>query len=200
MSLPLIGLKGERRAGKDTVAGILIAKHGYTRRAFADNLKMEIFVALGRAMLIHHGIEPMHATFTYWMSFLDEHKNDPADSEFGWVGPLLQFWGTEYRRHKCGETYWLDQLEAQLGPAVVVTDIRFPNEADLIRKHGGVIWHVERPGAQEDGGARGSSHASEALVHTIKADFTIGNTGTLEHLADQVAQALQLSWLKKEAA
>lgn len=181
---PLIGLKGERRAGKDTIAGILVRDHGYTRRAFADNLKREVYDAFGHLIMASRGES---YGFDSWMPFLDEHKNDPADSEFGWVGPLLQFWGTEYRRQKCGETYWLDQLETQLGPGVVVTDIRFPNEADLIRKHGGYIIHVDRRQGEDDGAARGNSHASESLVASIPSDCTVTNDSTFEDLETEIA-------------
>jgi hypothetical protein len=69
---------------------------------------------------------------------------------------------------------------------VVVTDVRFPNEAQHIRDHGGLVVRVERPGAQDDGAARGSSHPSESLVDTITPDRTLLNDGTLEDLATRV--------------
>lgn len=189
---PLIGLKGERRSGKDTIGRILLCPpHGYRREAFADDLKREIFEAFGRAMLAEIwelGAYDPSPSFQDWMEFVDDHKNDPADAEFGWIGPILQFWGTEYRRNRCGEDYWLRKMEAKLGPRVVVTDVRFPNEADLIRAHGGFILHVERPGAQNDGAARSSSHASEALIDSIPADCVVHNDSTFEELIEEINQ------------
>ncbi len=42
MALNLIGLTGPAGSGKDTVADFLVARHGYTKLAFADKLRAEI--------------------------------------------------------------------------------------------------------------------------------------------------------------
>jgi hypothetical protein len=51
---------------------------------------------------------------------------------------LLQWWGTEFRRRLCGETFWRDQLIAfnkALPDKTVhlVSDVRFPDEFDMAR-------------------------------------------------------------------
>lgn len=64
-----------------------------------------------------------------------------------------------------------------------VTDVRFPNEADHIRRAGGKIIKVVRPSLE---GMQTDSHASETNIDKIDADFLLTNDGTLDDLASKV--------------
>ena len=64
------------------------------------------------------------------------------------------------------------------GKDVVITDVRFPNEADLILGLGGELVRVDRPGVRA-----GDQHASESQVLSLPATSILRNTGTLEDLA-----------------
>lgn len=66
----------------------------------------------------------------------------------------LQWWGTEFRRAMHGDTYWVKQLnfamqQEGLGQfdkhVYIITDVRFKNEADYIKRNGGLLVRVERP-------------------------------------------------------
>lgn len=193
-SLPLIGLTGHKGAGKDTVAAILREAHGYQRKAWADALKWETYEAFGLLLLTglwsqrygEHGHDYLVSTsFDAWLAFIDQHKHDSPDSEYGWIRPMLQFWGTEYRRQLCGDDYWTKQLE--LGPGVVVTDCRFPNEAAAVLEAGGALWKIERPGYTGDG------HASETLIDHLPETLTILNDSTVDDLRRSVLVALELT-------
>ena len=72
------------------------------------------------------------------------------------------------------------------GP-VVVTDVRFPNEADLIDEFGGHTVRVLRPSAEVD-----DTHPSETALDHYPVDLTIENVGTLEDLQAK-ARDLMLS-------
>jgi hypothetical protein len=50
-------------------------------------------------------------------------------------------------------------------PRVVVEDVRFPNEVELIRARGGVLWRIDRPGLTA------GRHVSEQLE--VRPDLTI---------------------------
>jgi dephospho-CoA kinase len=65
---------------------------------------------------------------------------------------------------------------------VVVTDVRFLNEARKIQEAGGQIWHVWRPGLAQ------MAHASERECDSIAdiADVLIDNSSTLDALREQV--------------
>lgn len=62
---------------------------------------------------------------------------------------IMQWWGTEYRRVLDGDAYWRQQVETIIlkNPNInfVVTDVRFPDEANLIKVLGGSIGRITRP-------------------------------------------------------
>jgi hypothetical protein len=62
-------------------------------------------------------------------------------------------------------------------PCVVVDDVRFPNEAQLIKSMGGQLWRIERPGLTDATG-----HSSEGGLADWEFDRVIVNDGTVEDL------------------
>lgn len=67
---------------------------------------------------------------------------------------------------------------------VVITDVRYPNEASRIKDLGGVVWEVVRPGVESDG------HASEQPLPRELVDHTIDNSGDLNFLTGRVDDAI----------
>ncbi|WP_205064306.1 hypothetical protein [Streptomyces sp. OspMP-M43] len=63
---------------------------------------------------------------------------------------------------------------------VVVSDVRYANEADALRCAGALMVRIERPGATAGGEA--ARHVSELDLDAYPADVTIPNTGTLGDL------------------
>ena len=68
---------------------------------------------------------------------------------------------------------------------VVFTDVRFPDEAAMIRRRGGALWRIERPGATPV-----RAHVSETAAADVAADRTVVNDGTLLDLEMRVAALL----------
>lgn len=80
-----------------------------------------------------------------------------------------------------------DQALAGRYPGVdclVITDLRFENEALRVLSLGGEVWEVLRPGTGSDG------HASEQPLPRALITRKIANDGTLSELEDKVAVAL----------
>lgn len=166
----IIGLCGELKSGKDATFEALrkVGFVGAVRMAFADPLKHELAEALGIPV-----------------TMIGENK-----SAFR-LG--LQWYGTEYRRGLYGQDYWVKIAASRLAMSraelVVFTDVRFPNEVDFIRAHGGYIWQVKR---RKTLWAWLKSlfawkHQSEQLK--TKPDYVIRNYGTLEDLKARVQEA-----------
>lgn len=63
---------------------------------------------------------------------------------------------------------------------IVITDMRFPNEEDMIKSYGGHIIRISRPGFDSDG------HRSESSIDLIDYDYLIENNGTIEQLHYEV--------------
>src|SRR5205823_4107649 len=89
----------------------------------------------------------------------------------------------------------LNAAERISGP-VVITDVRFPNEVEAVRRYGraestssiGAIVRVTRPGLPET-----DLHISETALDGLVADFPVMNDTTLEALdaqADAVARTV----------
>jgi hypothetical protein len=113
---------------------------------------------------------------------------------------VMQLWGTEYRRAQA-EDYWLQRAQKTIaghlaaGTSVVVTDVRFANEAALIRSSGGYLWRVGRPGYEIAPGA----HASETTGAGFGAALTVMNDGTLDELQHSVRSALAMTLATRRA-
>ena len=78
------------------------------------------------------------------------------------------------------------RYEAMGHPGVVITDVRYENEAHFIRERGGVIIHLDRPDANPV-----HAHSSERGVSgSAYTDICIRNDGTLNDLYCKVADVM----------
>ena len=101
---------------------------------------------------------------------------------------MVQTLGTEWGRNTMRLDFWLlialPEIEAHRRggvPGVVVSDVRFENEAQFIRCQGGQVWHIQRPGIA---GVR--AHASERGIVPEGADRGLLNDGPLAALCNRV--------------
>lgn len=175
--MTLIGLMGQKRSGKDTVALHLVGRHGFARVAFADRLK-----AAALDLNPYAGMVPTPGALAPWHP---TRLRDVVDAR-GWEGAkeipevrrTLQRLGVAMRnvQHDVWVAATMRDVYAA-GDDVVVTDVRFPNEAEMVRKMGGYLVRVDRPGLPDDDG-----HVSEHAWRSIVPDFVVNNDGDLEDL------------------
>ena len=174
-----IGLVGRARSGKDTVALQLVERHGYTRVAFADRMRDAVKALNPTIRLDVEGLQwtcsLANGLEMYGWEGLKQYSPD--------VRGYLQRMGTEVGRDMFGEDFWVEQALRVAGAyeQVVFSDVRYPNEAERIRKEGGVLWRVEREGIEKS-----DEHTSESLIETIKVDSVVKNNGTIEELFAKV--------------
>ncbi len=177
----LIGLTGYATAGKDLVAALLRMR-GYTRLAFADGVREEAVGLIGGEppLEIDKDLRTLLRTSAITR---EDFCAKPTRPE---IRRILQQYGTEYRRAQ-DPNYWVNIVAGKAanttGPHVV-SDVRFPNETAWIKRSGGVVWRIVRPGLKSDG------HTSESVLETISEDSRIANDGDLQHLAGNVLAAL----------
>ena len=164
----LIGLTGRARSGKTTAAEHLARTYLLEQYAFADPLRdglMAIF-----------NLDPT------------DFEGDRKEQPLGWLDrsprQLMQSMGTEWARNTVHPDVWvklaeqnLEYMTKALGAVLgfVVSDVRFENEADLIRRRGGTVIHILRPNALAV-----NPHISEAGIAANSADLTLPNYGTVE--------------------
>jgi hypothetical protein len=134
-----------------------------------------------------------------WEQFIAEHREiqDCPGQTAVTVRRLLQWWGTEYRRSQDSD-YWtkawgrkIEQFDLQ-NVHVLIDDVRFMNELNVIRAHGGLIVKIERPGF--DGA---NNHASETSLDEYRDwDRIILNDGTLDEFkrkVEELARTLRIA-------
>lgn len=167
----LLGIHGKAKSGKDTAANYLVKNHGFIRNAFADPLKLA-------------------AQQMFFLTDAQTWSEELKDIELPYWGmsprKMFQLLGTEGGRNVFGGDIWLKRWQfhyEQFAPFAnyVTPDVRFDNEADLIRERGGIILHIqsERSSILTK---EAQGHASEQGICMTVNDIIIENSGSFEAL------------------
>jgi hypothetical protein len=104
----------------------------------------------------------------------------------------MQTLGTDWGRNMVGPDLWVNatmlRVDADLarGLVVVIDDLRFDNEALAIRKRGGLVVQLERPGVSYTG-----EHASEVGVSGHLIHHIVPNADTPDACAQHILQLLR---------
>lgn len=157
----LIGLIGYKQSGKDTLADHLVAQHGFEKYAFADPVKQICKIMFG----------------------LDNRQlNDPVqkevvDDRWGMTPrKMMQTVGTDMIRETWGQDFWVRNMDHRIrtsiheGRKIVISDVRFRNEADWIKQHNGILVRIV-----DDRQQSGDLHTSETEQLQIHDDLCIYN-------------------------
>lgn len=140
----IIGLLGFAGSGKGTVGDILDEEFGYQKVAFADSLKDAVSIIFGWDRKLLEGDTEVSRAYRekrdkFWSASLGRDITPRI---------ILQQVGTEAMRDVIGENIWVQSLENKIlnleNKNIVITDVRFPNEIDLVRKLGGKLIRVRR--------------------------------------------------------
>jgi len=179
----IIGLGYKAGVGKSTVAQQLRERHKFAEFALADALKDTV------APLFNWDREDLD----------DQDFKKTIDKDWG-ITPrqALQTLGTDCVRKAFGDDFWIKRLQLvireQKCRLVVITDVRFRNEAESIKAKGGVLWQIKRPLTDAAAGA----HISETEMDSFDDwDEVINNDGSLELLYGRIEVALANAMLKK---
>jgi hypothetical protein len=175
----IIGVAGYARAGKDTIADYLVEKHGFVKMSFAEPIKEALLKLNPSIQVMPNLYVPLaYAVRTWGWDLL---KDISAD-----VRPLLQRMGTEVAREMFGQNFWVDfaMSKALAQDKVVISDVRYINEANAIRSHG-IVWRVERNGV-----GPANDHPSEHDLDSYSFDSVLTNNSSVEELHQSIDAAL----------
>lgn len=182
MSLPrVVGFAGKAGAGKDTAAKALYPL-GYDKIAMAAALKSMI-----RNLLDFQGVDP------YTVERMMEGDLKEVECEFlGGKSPrvAMQTLGTEWGRECISPTLWVDAVRRKIEKApkdarFLITDVRFVNEAIMIRELGGTLIWIDRETSTKE-----VSHKSETESSQFRCDAYLPNDGDIETLHSRVRDAV----------
>lgn len=193
----VIGFLGAMGAGKSTAALHLCEKHGFQRIRIADSIKN---------MMLLLGLD--------YEAVCGSRKEVPLDHLGGRTSRYAQqTLGTEWGRETISQDIWVLQLVRKVEDLarsggvvkVVVDDVRFPNEAQVLRDRFGARLYTVRRSAAEfapwrqwalrklgwwAGGPLGI-HESERGWVTIKPDGELYNESTEDGLCWLVDQMMR---------
>jgi|SRR5690606_2823235 len=169
-----IGIIGRAQSGKDSVGARLRLRYGYQRVAFADSLK-------SAALRVDPLIPTSYGVHCRLSTLVGAVGWDYAKVTYPEVRRVLQHVGQTVRDIDPG--FWIraafgaiDAAE-NLGLPVVVTDVRYENEARALRDRGFALIRVTRPGTDTP-----DAHQSETALDNWPTALTISNSGTLADL------------------
>lgn len=144
----IIGIVGFIGSGKGTVGQYLVKNHNFIETSFAGTLKdaVSAIFCWPRDLLEGDTTESRE-----WREQIDpwwsKKMGRPVTPR--WV---LQYIGTDVMRMHFNTNIWIWSVEKQIldkQKSVVITDVRFPNEVNLLRELGGKIIWVRRPDLPE---------------------------------------------------
>ena len=174
----IIGITGKKFSGKDTLADIICEKYGYKKYSFADPLK-----DISR-ILFNFTDEQLYGTEK---EIVDDYWNiTPRE--------VYQYLGTEIFRNKINdlipninEDFWIKHMEKKILDSdfkIVIPDVRFENERNLIKEYGGKIIKIERDIPLNNL----SNHESEC--NDIEYDYRIQNNGSIDKLSNSLKKLI----------
>lgn len=184
----IIGVSGRIGNGKDTVAEYLQSAYGFKNVKFARKLKDSVYIlnpyvrVTGLSVLARLGFE--NTTFVRFQDLIDCVGEEDAKLEEE-VRRLYQVFGTDVGRVQYGEDFWVEQMELPNDSNVVISDLRFDNEAEFVKSKGGSIWNVTRDTEST------SNHVSETGLCSEYIDVELDNNSTIEDLYTKIDNILK---------
>ena len=178
----IVGFGHQAQVGKDTAAGMLVARHGFTRLAFADILKEVLY-----------DINPIVAPVGI-VRLQDVVDDDGWDVAKGMTETrrLLQDLGVAARWH-LDENVWVTPIVGQMvnnpGHRFVVSDVRFPNEFRALQDNNALMVKITRTGVESNAG----QHLSETALDNAEWDWVVPNDGTLLELEETLVDQLMFA-------
>ncbi len=172
--MQLIGICGKKGSGKDT-AGATLASIGYRQVAFAEALKL-MMARLYEYLKLDSG--------TASKMIFGDLKEMPVPELGGHsTRYAMQTLGTEWGRLCLDRDLWVNIgiAKAKQYDKAVITDVRFPNEAEAIKEQGGIIIRVLR----ETSDKAKDEHASE-MIDNIVPDYFVDNNAGLQDLKTEI--------------
>jgi len=196
----IIGIAGLIGHGKGSVASVLEHHHNFVKLSFADSLKDSVAAVFNWNRL---WLEGDTTESRIWREEVDEWWSQRLNIPNLTPRIVLQQWGTEVCRRGFHDDIWIASLENKIhgyqnqNYNVVIPDVRFPNEIDMIQNMNGEVWVVKRgqdPQWLTDYIERGiqppNIHQSEWAWAKSQFNQVILNDGTLDDLKEKITSLL----------
>lgn len=176
--LKILGITGKMFSGKDTVAEFI-------HFAFRNSRITSFARPLKQMMIEYFG-------FTVDDLYTTEGKQRYNDFWGMTNREALQRVGTECFRNNFHKDTWLKTMELNImnkpSALIIIPDVRFPNEAELIQALDGSILKIVRDDVARD--PKQMTHASETMIDQIPYDMLLVNNKDRASLFETVLRLL----------
>lgn len=201
--MKIIGIAGRKQSGKTVLSSIAVEKYEYTKLTYDNALKnlichlldidratMEIWKNDANKIVDFSFTEPQIS----YLSNLTQIKIENIQTEiskvvmYSTVREMLQKIGTDIIRKynknwhvNCIKNEILKLYNENNNVNIIIDDVRFHNEKDLIKTFGGEIYFIIKPNNWHI-----SNHDSETglFAYNFKKENTIINDTSLEHFSE----------------
>ena len=176
----IVGFGSKARHGKDTAGEAVVAYYERQRERAIKHYGQSVFNIGQKPAKLYKFADALYRECR------EQHGMTEKDA------PLLQRVGMVRRNEN--KDYWIDQVAADIDrdkPEIaVITDVRFPNEADFIYNRGGILVNVSRLDATGEpyvATDRPADHPSETALDEYAWSYFIkaytGESALVEQLA-----------------
>lgn len=182
--MQVFGITGRKYHGKDTAARELVL-HGFDLLRFADPLKNMLRAFYQTMELSSAEIERRLEGDLKEVPCIYLNGRTPRYA--------MQTLGAEWGRDLIHPDLWIDSLmrRAQGRDKVVISDVRYPNECETVKRLDGKVIRVDA--SDRVGANQFSNHSSETQINALPADVEIDNNGTPFELSCAVKAVLGFS-------
>jgi len=208
----IIGLIGLNGSGKSTVASILEQKYNFNIDSFAKPVKdiASVIFNWNREKL-----DGMTEESRKWREEKDEEWSKILNKD---ITPrmILQMIGTEFGRDMLGENIWIESLKKRSeNKNIVISDVRFVNEAENIKNSGGILIRIKRGmdpsylNAIDNIKFNNQNklkeymkekypmvHEANYMIGLLKPDYVIINDNTIDDLHNKIYSILNIIGIK----
>lgn len=179
----IIGLCGPKGSGKSELAKQLKLVHGWTIGDLAAPIKL-----MEEALLRYQGVSEVEIQRIVYGP--DRDTEEIPELGYQTSRHCQITLGTEWGRELMADDLWIGALERHIKVNqiinLVIENIRFLNEAEMVRHFNGKIALIQREGYKP------SLHVSEREYLLIDHDLTIYNDSTPEHMLQQLEKGLKM--------
>lgn len=179
MTRRLIGLCGWAGSGKDTIAEYLCKHHGFSQTAFGNKLRE----------LLSYLNPYIESSGKYYNELVEEMGYENAKRKYYAIRQWLVKLGHGSRRILNNDSIWIKacdlETRCKIHGNVVVSDVRYKNEAMAIKELGGEIWYVFRPTLQD-----AASPEEKESIYSVPYDQLVVNDSDIESLCAKVSSLL----------
>ena len=145
--MQVIGISGKIGTGKSTLANYMADMLGWDKMSFGDPVKQEASKRFGFPIEWCYSEQGKNKHVSVRKDFIDYDPNLDKLVQYFTPGEptvrkMLQWWGTDVRR-KQDPDYWIKTMEKSINGNVIIDDVRFHGEAEMVKRLGGTLIRVE---------------------------------------------------------